>query len=88
MYPQISDKIIFTGFLQGCLTYDGFAHPSKFDHSELKDSHYICTDKKGNVKAVTKGLFFSMGLHSKFFSQKEDYSFELNLNLFNPDFQD
>jgi hypothetical protein len=74
--------------MQNCSTFDLFSPPSKIDMSELKDAHYMITDMRGNIKAVTKGLFFTIGLHSKFFSQKEQFQFELNLSLINPDLMD
>lgn len=78
VYPKISDKILFVGFIQNLDKFDEM-EPPKYEYEHL-EHQYILTDKDGNITNVTEGLNNELGLNAKFF-QYSDSIFENMFNL-------
>ena len=65
VYPHLTDKIIFIGFLQRASKFEEMESPKT--QYETYEQNYIITDKEGNITNVTEGLNFDLGLNAKFF---------------------
>lgn len=66
VYPHLTDKVIFCGFLQRQDKFEGI-DPVKHEFNGL-DQHYLITDSEGNITNVTESLNTELGLNSKFFN--------------------
>lgn len=69
VYPHLTDKIIFVGFIQKASSFrDMEPLKSELEHLE---SNYIITDDVGNITNLTEGLSFDLGLNAKFFNYND-----------------
>ena len=65
VYPQLTDKIVFVGFIQEGHAFENMKPPKQ--ELEKRDCQYIMADSQGNITCVTEGLNIELGLNSKFF---------------------
>eukprot|EP00347_Sterkiella_histriomuscorum_P001449 403371996 len=77
VYPHISSRIVFIGFMQSLDKFDDMEQP-KHEYLDI-EQQYIVTDNDANITNVTEGLNLELGLNSKFFK----YSDSIFQTLFN-----
>lgn len=66
MYPHLTDKIVFVGFIQGSSQFVDME--SVKTEYECLEQNYLVTDEVGNITNVTEGLSYDIGLNAKFFN--------------------
>ncbi|CDW84462.1 pas domain s-box family protein [Stylonychia lemnae] len=78
VYPHLSSRLVFVGFIQHMDKFEDMAQPKlEYQHADFQ---YLITDTDQNITNVTEGLNLELGLNSKFF-QYSDSIFEILFNF-------